>query len=279
MSLLNTAMNVIGTVAAVKSLFSGGSGGAGGKFNEFLTEIRTSSVTKTNLFECNITAPPILGGGSEQSRKISLYAMTSSMPGTFIQGYDNIKRYGVGPNQFMPREQQTNDISITFIGDGKGEIYKFFYKWMQGIVPSAATPSENITNFTGLAPAEVEFRNNYSTTITILVYNEQNDVVFEYELIEAFPKSLPDVGLAWTDGQFMQFPVTFAFTTARLKNADAYLAGGNGASMELSPFQKLVKIGTAIQVLSSLRKPTSVADALNSVTNIKSAVTGITSIF
>jgi hypothetical protein len=272
MSFLNTAMNAIGTAVAIKSLFGGDSGGAGGKYNNFLSEVRTNSVARTNLFEVTITAPWVLNGDGS-ARKISLYAQGAGLPGLFIQGYDAQKRFGIGPNQFMPREAQTNDTTITFIGDGKGEIYKFFYKWMQAIVPSDISVTSTATGAKGLSPYEVEYRNNYATPITLTVYNEQHQAIIEYEFTEAFPKSLPDISLNWSDSGLMTFPVVFAFTQAKLLNVNT--EAGTTTDFQLSPLQKLVKIGTAVQVLSTLKSPTSVADALNVVRNAKSAITGI----
>lgn len=273
MSTLNTAINAIGTIAAVKSLLGSDGGGASEKYGNFLADIRASSVARTNLFEITITPPQILNGDGT-ARKISLYAQASGLPGTFLQGYDNLKRYGFGPNEFLPREQQTNDTTITFIGDGRGEIYKFFYRWMQGIVPSDIAPYSQNQNFTGLAPYEVEFRQNYASTIQLTMFNEQGQSIIEYEFTEAFPKSLPDVQLNWSDTGMMVFPVVFAFTQARLLNVNTQ-ASTNSTKFELSPLQKLVKVGTAVQAIAALRKPTGVADALNVASTIKSVATSI----
>lgn len=276
MSLLNTAMNVVGTVAAVKSLFGNApSSGATGKYNEFLSEIRQASVARTTHFEVIITPPPILAGDGA-ARKLSLYAQGSALPGMNIQT-TTVKRYGFGANYEMPREAQTTDLTVNFIGDGKGEIYKFFYKWMQGISASERPEFAEQYTYNGLKPYEVEFRENYASTINVVLFNEQLQAVMEYELIGAFPKTLPDVSLSWDGGQFMTFPVIFSFTHARLLSADTTF-NGNTTKFELSPFQKLAKIGTAIQVLSSLKKPQSIGDAINVARNAKGVFSGISSV-
>jgi hypothetical protein len=267
MSALNTAMNAIGTIATLKSLFSGGSSGAGGRVESFLSQIREASVARTNLFDVTLTAPRILTG-NPTAPKISFFAEGASLPGVNIQTTD-VNRYGYGPHEKVPYTSQTNDITLSMIGDGRGEIYKFFYNWMQGIVRSDYDVSSAKVSKNGLSAYEVEFKTEYSTVMNIKTYDEQNSVILEYELTDAFPINVPDVALNWSDANMMQFSVTFAFLQARLVSADSpaqVTANGIG---ELSPFQKLVKLGTAIQTISSLRRPQGIQDALSSTSTVR----------
>ena len=266
MSKLNTAMNVIGTVSSLKSLFGGGSNGAGGKINNFISEIRNNSVARTNLFEVTITAPQILGGNST-APKISLYAEGAQLPGLFIQTAD-LKRFGYGPSEKVPYSLQTNDTTINFIGDGKGEIYKFFYRWMQGIVRGDQVMTSGAV-VGGLAPYEVQFKDQYRSNITITTFNEQGTPVLTYDLSDAYPINVPDITLNWSDTGMMQFSVSFAFLQSKLANAEQPLELTKNGFNGLSGLQKLVKIGTAVQTIASLRRPRGVQDALSSVSTIK----------
>jgi hypothetical protein len=268
MSALNTAMNVIGTVASLKSLLGNENNSAAtGKLNNFMSEIRQSSVARTNLFEVTLTAPRILTG-SGAARKISLYAEGASLPGLSLET-GQVTRYGFGPNEKIPYSLQTNDTTISFIGDGKGEIYKFFYNWLQGIVRADYNVPSNQTSSNGLSAYEVEFKEDYKSTITITTFNEVGTPVFVYDLSDAFPLNVPDVSLNWSDSSMMQFSVQFAFLQSKLQNAGEPLALTASGVGNLSPFQKLVKIGTAVQTIAALRRPTSVQDALNSAGTIK----------
>jgi hypothetical protein len=47
----------------------------------------------------------------------------------------------------------------------------------------------------------------------------------------------------------------------------------------LSGLQKLLKVGTAVQTLASLRAPTGIADIINVVSNAKIAVGGLSDVF
>lgn len=264
---LNTAMNAIGTIAGLKSLFGKKSGGSGGKIGNFMAEIRSAGVARTNLFDVEITAPIILNGNKTAS-KISLYAEGAALPGRTISTTD-VVRYGYGPHEKVPYSMQFNDVTLQMIGDGQGEVYKFFYNWMQGIVRGDKDVVAGKSDSNGKQPYEVEFKDQYASTITIRQYNEQGDTVFASKLIDAFPISVPDVSLSWSDSSMMQFSVTFAYLQNELMNAEDKPSLGKGGIKGLSPFQKLVKIGTAVQVLQGLKGTKGLQGLIAGGTSIK----------
>ena len=268
MSLLNTAMNVIGTGLALKSLFGGnGSGPAAGKMSKFMSEIRSAGVARTNQFEIVITPPKCMTGSVQSAQKISLYAEGAVLPGRSIQTQE-FSPYGYGPHEKFPYTMQYSDYTVQFIGDGRGEIYKFFYNWMQNIVRGDSPVSTSGTAY------EVGFREDYCVPISVYMFNEQGDKILAADMTNAFPIQVPDVSLNWSDSSMMQFSVTFAFTMAQLQDAETAVVGKNGGIQPLSLLQKLVKVGTAVQTISSIRRPSGIQDALSSATNIKNVING-----
>jgi len=203
--------------------------------------------------------------------KLSLYAEGSVLPGIFLQTGD-LKRFGYGPNEKYPYSLQTNAISLNFFGDGQGIVYKFFYNWIQSIVRGDLEITGTLSNLSnnGLAPYEVEFKENYATTIRLFLYTEQGDEILQYELLEAFPVRIPDVPVAWSnENSIMQFAVDFEFLQSRLVNADEKFLIGRDGVKQLSPFQQLIKLSTAVQAISSLRRPRNIQEALSSTTTVK----------
>ncbi len=271
MGLLNTGMNALGTYAVLKTLFGRKPRPVQKGVQRFLTEIGRSGVGRTNYFDVTITPPPIFRGSQKLESSIdlsrlSLYADGVSLPGLNIQT-DSFKRYGIGPTENVPYSTQYNDITINFIADGKGEIYKFFYNWMQGIIPTDQDIRGGKLSATGLAPYEVEFKDRYSTTITITTWNEQDNVILVYDIYDAFPKTVPDIQLSWKDSDgYMQFGITFCYFNTKLVNATEVFEGGKNSFGGLSALQKAIKLGTALQTLKSLKRPRSVQDALASST-------------
>lgn len=268
MSALNNAMNVIGTAAALKSVFGGTEGKPpAGRMSNFMSEMRRVGVARTNLFEIEITPPKCMIASTESAQKISLYAEGAALPGRSIETQE-FARYGYGPNEKFPYSMQFQDYTVQFIGDGQGEIYKFFYNWMHQIV-RGDQPVNNDSN-----GYEVGFREDYSVDINLRTYNEQGDTILATKMTNAFPIQVPDVSLSWGESSMMQFSVTFAYTQAELLNAATSFVGKNGGPPGLSTFQKLVKIGTAVQAIAAIRRPRSIQEALSSTTNAKNILTG-----
>lgn len=270
MSLLNTGLNVLGTAAALKSLFGKSRNGdsARGKMNNFVSELRHKSVARTNLFDVTFTVPPVLSG-STMGQKLSLWAEGAQLPGMNLQT-DSLKPYGIGPQESMPYTLQTNDININFIGDGRGAIQRYFYEWMQRIVRGDEDVRSKTTGITQLAPYEVEFKDQYACTITITTYNEQGTPVAIYELYDSFPKTMPDLSLSWNDSSsFMQFGVSFAYTRMKFINSREAIQSTEGGRRKLNKLDKAIKIASAVQAIASLKRPRNIQDALSSATTIK----------
>lgn len=266
MSLLNTAMNAIGTAAALKSIFGGSQGKPpDGRMSKFMAEVRNAGVARTNLFEIEITPPKCMVGSKESAQKISLYAEGAALPGRSLETQE-FSRYGYGPHEKFPYSMQYQDYTVQFFGDGRGEIYKFFYNWMNNIVRGDQPINNDTYGY------EVGFREDYCVDINVRTYNEQGDTILASTITNAFPIMVPDVSLNWSDSGLMQFSVTFAYTQAELLDSDFVTVGKNGGPPTLSTLQKLVKIGTAVQAIAAIRRPSNIQDALSSVTNVKNVI-------
>ena len=271
MSLLNTGLNALGTAAALKSLFGRQRPPGANKQTEFQAALRERSVARTNLFDVTIALPTILTNPDQRAigTRLSLWAEGAQLPGYNIQT-DSIKRYGIGPQESVPYSIQTNDLTLNFIGDGVGDIQKFFYLWMHSIVRGDNDVRYDEASATGLLPYEVEFKDRYATTITITQYDEQGTPIIIYELTDAFPKNIPDISVSWSDNNsFMQFGVTFSYLQARMTNAEKRSTRTQNGFRGLSRLQKLVKIGTALQTLSTIRRPRNLQDAIASAATFK----------
>jgi hypothetical protein len=271
MSLLNTGLNAIGTVSALKSLFGKPKQPGTNKQTQFQAALRQRSVARTSLFDVTITIPPILNQPLflPLGTTLSLWAEGAQLPGYNIQT-DSIKRYGIGPMESVPYSIQTNDLTLNFIGDGAGGIQKFFYNWLQRIVRGDEDVRYDDISPTGLQPYEVEFKDRYATTIRITQYDEQGTAIVIYDLVDAFPKNIPDISVSWSDNNsFMQFGVTFSYLQAKMTNALQGRQKTQNGFRGLNTLQKAIKVGTALQTLKTIRRPTSIQDAIASSATIK----------
>lgn len=249
--------------------------------NEFRSLLNTrGGVARTNMFDVMISIPKIMGGRSGlDSRSLSLLCDSAVLPGVSLNTSE-IKRYGVGVAEKKPYSPTYTDQTFSFIGDNTGAVHGFFYKWMNGIVKSDLSGGNQITTgYNGLSAFEVEYKDDYAVDIVITCYDEQDNKIIVCTLRKAFPIFLGDIQLSWSENdQFMKVPVTFNFTHWDLEIIDINsLVNNPGASM--STLQQIMRVGTAIQTIASIRKPTGVADIVNVVNNAKIAIGGLGGIF
>ena len=178
------------------------------------------------------------------------------------------RRYGIGPIEKKPYAPIFNDISVSFLVDGQGELYKFFYTWMNRIVSSDQFVNGNGVSDNGLSPFEVEFKDDYKCQLMISTFDEAGNSVLSSQIVDAIPISISDTAFSWGDtDQVMKLQVTFTYfqhilTTDKSEPVSGY-------KTPLSGFQQIVKAATALQTLSALKKPQSVGDVINVINNAK----------
>lgn len=235
-------------------------------------------VLPTNLFL--VTMSPKINAGSFGSffrttqgpRTLSFFTMKADLPGIDIAVDENIP-FGIGPIERFPHAAVYGDIDLTFIGDGAGAVISLFHRWLMSIV-------EFQTNSDGAPPGtdfyKVGYRDEYTCTLEISVYNTLSDKILFYRLADAFPFRLSQVPLQWSNtNDFMTFNVSFYYKSWLSEQ----LAPSEGVTTGLSFVQKLIKAGTIAQTLSTLKKPQGVADAINLVNNANIVATGLGGIF
>lgn len=137
------------------------------------TVLSDLSLARTNRFEIFINTPP--GLSAESARLASLYVEQASFPILNI----GTKPFTIfGPTYQRPQfaEYGGEGIPITFHVDRDMQVKQFFVDWCDKIV--------NPYSF------EVGYQNEYITTINIKQLDEQDNITYEIELLEAFPRNL-----------------------------------------------------------------------------------------
>lgn len=234
-----------------------------------------NGLQRTNHFYVTIPNPPILQG---DIGPILLPFLTESatLPGVSLSTTE-IRRYGYGPTEKKPYAPTFVDQQMNFLGDGSGLVHKFFYKWLNGIVKFDEFP-RGYPGYNKVRPFEVEYKRQYAVDITITTVDEVERKIIEVKLFDAFPVAMGDVSLGWgqTDS-YMTLPITFSFYN--WKRTDISINLDELIGEDISPVQRLLKAGTAIQTLAKVRKPNNVADITNVINNSKVAVGSLGGLF
>jgi len=155
-----------------------------------------SDVARANRFDVTIIPPTtLLTLIPVTPKKLSYRCEVSQLPGRTLATVDR-KTYG--PIEKMPYISTYNDIDLSFIVDGDMSIKYFFDAWLDLVNPKSTN------NF--------NYKDDYSTSILINQYNVDNSLTYNVELIDAWPISVNQLDLDWSNDGVHKLTVTFAYT-------------------------------------------------------------------
>lgn len=120
------------------------------------------------------------------------------IPGVTLYNAD-VFRYGIGPSSKYPFSNVFNEISMTMVADQYGYIYKFWHHWLRSIFEFNGLENTQNSQVNRIPTYTAEYKDNYSTIIQIIVYDNEGNIVSKYNLYDAFPIAIRDSALAWED--------------------------------------------------------------------------------
>jgi len=141
---------------------------------DFRSTIFTDSLARTNRFEIFISKPP-MALSTGRPWNVSLYCEQASLPPINIAS-KSFKIFGPTYQRPFTAEYGGEGISVMFHVDRDMKVKTFFDEWMYKIVdPDTGT---------------VGYQEDYTTSINIRQLDEQENVTYEIELTEAYPRSM-----------------------------------------------------------------------------------------
>jgi len=128
---------------------------------------------------------------------------------------DQVNRYGVGPRQAMPiNANYSEGMSITFIGDRQGQIWSFWYLWINSVFGFAGIDNGNSggsTTVMNTKPSyQVEYKENIAVSINVEIFDEQGKLVQRINMYDAFPTSMNENEMSWDDNTLSRITVNLA---------------------------------------------------------------------
>ena len=208
--------------------------------SEFKSNIGRYGIQPTNKFMTIMTAPLNINLSSfsaiadtfntlSAERMIYLRSEQLKIPGATIAASDN-RRYGVGPVNKMPHNIQFNDTSMSFIADKEGTIFRYFYSWINQVVDFNGS-----VNYNGRSSYMLGYKDDYTTDIYILVYDNYGNISKTITLYEAFPLSMNEIALDWNGtNSVMKINVNFTFSEWSIDNVNT--AFGSALDLILGAF-------------------------------------------
>lgn len=261
---------------------------------DILSDVRKFGIQRTNLGYVSMGTPNILGRnginlGDQFLGLISTRASQFAIPAVSL-ATSELRRYGVGPMEKKPYMPMFQDITLDFIGDSNGNLHKMFYIWMNGVVNFQKDPVENASRdlygSSSKHPYALEYKDNYKTVIVVRTFNDNQELLSDIQLHDAYPVSIGEIQYNWADeNSLVRIPVTFTYTrwSYDTENPKFGLVGG-GIETSSSGFdfvyKALSQIYPAAQAIElATRRPSQIQDVLKIVNAGKSGLSPITRYF
>jgi len=165
-----------------------------------LTDFKASFKTelaRPARFDVQIAVPLKLVTYLNTGRQLGLRCENAELPSKTLA---TTERKIYGPTEKHPYLTTFNDSTFTFMVSDDMKEKSFFDAWMNLINPKATF--------------DLSYKNDYATPITINQYNVKNDLTYSITLIDAFPVSVNQLDLDWSnENSYHKLAVTFAYYT------------------------------------------------------------------
>jgi len=123
-----------------------------------------------------------------------------------------VSRYGVGPTQKMPVNAQFQEIFFNILSDGYGHIWQFWHNWARTIFEFTGYDSANARQAFRIPTYANEYKQDYSTTMQIIVYDNFGNAIQKINLYDAFPLSIKENELSWnTQDELLKLNIIITF--------------------------------------------------------------------
>lgn len=181
---------------------------------------------KNNKFEVFVQSPRIFRNArlNSNGRESNINDLNSlhrfrieqvNIPGVSLLSSD-VNRYGIGPTQKMPYNAQFFDTSISILLDRNTELWDFWYNWTNSVFNFNGQESSgrNVISGNKIPTYTVRYKDDITSVMMIVVYNDLGETVKTINLFDAFPSSVSSTNLAWNDGMsLMRLNVAITYST------------------------------------------------------------------
>jgi hypothetical protein len=196
------------------------------KINQFISEVKTGALARTNRFGVEFTPPAGINPGN--LRKILLFCDTVQLPGI---NYSTVQNRTFGEFREVPYEKLYEPINLTFYVDNDMMVKKMFDDWMSLISdPNTRTYSYYDTYI--------------AKKFTIEVQDINDKTRYQIELFEAYPKNMNAVNLDNASKDVMKLTVNMQY---KYWTATPIEPLADGQKIPTSLIDKLTKNFTGFQ--------------------------------
>jgi hypothetical protein len=174
--------------------------------NDFITQVKTVGMARTNRFNVVLTPPQALGRiGNEGLKSILLFCDQVQVPGLNLA---TIQNRTFGEFREVPYEKLYGDIQMSFYVDNNLAVKNLFDDWMALI--------QNPTSRT------FEYYDNYITDMQIEIEDVANKLRHRTYVYEAYPKTIAPIQLDYASKEVMKLQITMQYKYWKTESFDIF---------------------------------------------------------
>jgi hypothetical protein len=162
--------------------------------NNFITSFN-KDVARPKHFDVTIPVPVALIPYLPTARNLSLRCESAQLPSRTFSTVE--QKFGANPIERHAMHSNYNESEMTFIVSGDMSEKLFFDAWMEYINPTISF--------------DFNYKEDYISTLTVNQYGMNNDLTYSLNLIDAFPVSVNQLDLDWSNDSHHKLTVVFAY--------------------------------------------------------------------
>ena len=172
----------------------------------FVAQLRDYNAARGNRFECVIMIPSCMRNnqdilGDTPGQKLTLWCEEAVFPGLGINSAP-IRINNLNIPRANSIDFQGEQLGLQFIVDGQWKIKEYFQKWMMKIVD----PTDRLVAFYKIG--DVLY---YSTQIHLRALDMNDNVIREWIIEEAFPRSMSPTPVGHSNNMVQRLTVSFTY--------------------------------------------------------------------
>ena len=165
-----------------------------GSINDFKSSFN-KDLARTSKFDVNITIPLTMIPYISSAKNLTYRCETAQLPG---RTFATTEQKTYGPIEKYPYLTSFTDLDLTFLVDDDMNQKVLFDAWLNYINP------QYNNNF--------RYKGDYATIITVNQYDVMNELSYSVNFYDAYPISINQMDLNWSDESVHKLVVTFAYT-------------------------------------------------------------------
>ena len=165
-----------------------------GSISDFKSSF-TSELSRSSKFDVSIPVPLSMLPYVSSAKNLTYRCETAQLPG---RTFATLEQKTYGPIEKYPYLTSFTDIDLTFLVDDDMNQKVLFDAWLNYINP------QYNNNF--------RYKGDYATILTVNQYDVTNELSYSVNLYDAYPISMNQLDLNWSDEGVHKLSVTFAYT-------------------------------------------------------------------